>query len=54
MSQANCAALVDPLLRDKEIAGMFGISTATVWRRVKDRTLPPPIKFGGMSRLAAI
>ena len=40
----------DPLLRDKEAAALLEISIATFWRRVKDGTVPPPIKIGSMSR----
>jgi len=41
---------LDPLLRDTEIAKLFDCSKATVWRRVADGTLPPPIKICGISR----
>jgi predicted DNA-binding transcriptional regulator AlpA len=44
------SAPVDPLLRDKEGARMFGISVPTFWRRVADGTIPKPLKLGGMSR----
>jgi len=44
------AALPDPLLRDKEVAKMLGIGVATVWRRVRDGSLPTPIKLGHMVR----
>ncbi|MEO1474065.1 MAG: helix-turn-helix domain-containing protein [Pseudomonadota bacterium] len=40
----------DPYLTDKEGARLMGVSVPTWWRRVKDKTLPPPIKFGGCSR----
>ena len=32
------------------IAKMIDGSRATVWRRVKDHTLPQPIKVGGLTR----
>lgn len=40
----------DPLIRDVEGAALLGCSKATFWRRVADKTFPPPIKIGGMSR----
>ncbi|RVD11631.1 AlpA family transcriptional regulator [Mesorhizobium sp. M2A.F.Ca.ET.029.05.1.1] len=40
----------DPLLKDVEAAAILGISKAGFWRRVKDRTVPQPIKIGAMSR----
>lgn len=40
----------DPLIRDVQGAALLGCSKATFWRRVADKTLPPPIKIGGMSR----
>jgi prophage regulatory protein len=42
--------LPDPLLRDKEVAKMLGIGVATVWRRVRDKSIPAPIKLGFMAR----
>lgn len=38
------------LVRDKVLAEEMDCSVATVWRRVADGTLPPPIKIGGISR----
>ena len=38
------------LASDKTVAKMIDGSRATVWRRVKDRTLPQPIKVGGLTR----
>ena len=40
----------DRLLRDTEAAEMLGCSKATFWRRVADRTIPRPLKIGGISR----
>jgi predicted DNA-binding transcriptional regulator AlpA len=41
---------LEPLLRDTEVATLFHCSKATVWRRVADGILPPPIKICGISR----
>ena len=38
------------LISDVETAKLLGCSRTTVWRRVKDRTLPQPVKFGSLSR----
>ncbi len=38
------------LLSDHAGAALLGISRATFWRRVSDRTLPPPLKLGGLTR----
>lgn len=40
----------DPLIRDEDIAAILGCSTATVWRRVADGTLPAPVRLVGLSR----
>lgn len=40
----------DRLIRDGDVAAMLGCSKATVWRRVADRSLPSPIRMGGLSR----
>lgn len=50
INQTSLSADVDPLIRDKEAAFIMRISTASFWRRVKDGTVPRPIKLGGMSR----
>ena len=42
--------ITNPLIRDSEGARLLGCSKATFWRRVADRTIPRPIKIGGMSR----
>ena len=41
---------VDPLLRAHEAADVLQISVPTFWRRVADRTVPKPVKLGGLSR----
>jgi predicted DNA-binding transcriptional regulator AlpA len=38
------------LLSDHAAAALLGISRATFWRRVNDRTLPPPLRLGGVTR----
>lgn len=38
------------LLSDNTAAALLGISRATFWRRVNDKTLPAPIKLGGATR----
>ena len=38
------------LISDVETAKLLGCSRTTVWRRVKDHTLPQPVKFGSLSR----
>lgn len=43
----------DSLLRDREACELLGCSRATLWRRVKDGSLPPPVKIGGLSRFVA-
>lgn len=58
--QAGHSATSDPreplrsadraLLADREAANLLGISRATFWRRVSDRSIPPPIKLAGVSR----
>lgn len=40
----------DTLLRDKEVAAQLGVSVPTFWRRVKDGTIPRPLKIGSLSR----
>jgi predicted DNA-binding transcriptional regulator AlpA len=41
------------LLRDRDACKVLGCSRATLWRRVQDGTLRPPIKIGHMSRFVA-
>ena len=42
---------VDPLLDCNEVGALLGgLSRTTIWRRVKDGTLPQPIGIGGMRR----
>ncbi len=38
------------LASDRTVAEMLDSSRASVWRRVKDNTLPQPIRVGGMTR----
>lgn len=38
------------LLSDNAASALLGISRATFWRRVKDGTLPEPIRIGGATR----
>ena len=38
------------LISDIEVAKLLGCSRATIWRRVKDRALPQPIRIGGTTR----
>ncbi|WP_024588150.1 helix-turn-helix domain-containing protein [Aliihoeflea sp. 2WW] len=40
----------DPLLNAKEVAGMLRISIPSLYRRIGDGTIPPPIKLGHLSR----
>ncbi len=40
----------DKLLKITEVAQIYNASIPTVWRRINDGTLPPPIKFGRLSR----
>jgi excisionase family DNA binding protein len=35
-----------------EVAAMFGVSRATIWRRVQDGTLPQPVKIGRATRFS--
>jgi prophage regulatory protein len=38
---------IEPLLCCKEIMGLTGIkSRSTIWRRVKDKSFPAPIRIG--------
>ncbi len=38
------------LLSDNAAAALLGVSRATFWRRVKDGTLPQPVKLGAATR----
>ena len=42
--------ITDPLLTAREGAKELGCSEPTFWRWVANRTLPKPVKLGGMSR----
>jgi predicted DNA-binding transcriptional regulator AlpA len=41
---------VDPLLKAGEVAAMLNISIPSLYRRMADGTIPPPIKLGHLSR----
>lgn len=42
---------IDPLLDCNEVSALLGgLSRTTIWRRVKDGTLPQPISIGSMRR----
>lgn len=41
------------LITDRQGAEMLSCSRATFWRRVKDGTIPKPIRFGGLTRWSA-
>lgn len=49
-NQSNQPAEFPILVSDKQGAAMFNWSRATFWRRVKDGTLPRPIKIAGATR----
>lgn len=40
----------DLLLKATEVRAILKISHASLYRRIADKTLPPPIKLGGASR----
>lgn len=41
---------VDPLMKAREVADMLRISIPSLYRRIDDGTIPPPIKLGHLSR----
>jgi predicted DNA-binding transcriptional regulator AlpA len=41
---------LDPLLKAREVAEMLSISIPSLYRRMADGTIPPPIKLGSLSR----
>ncbi len=50
-AKAGWANNITPvLISDVEVARLLGCSSTTVWRRVADRTLPQPIRIGGLTR----
>ncbi|XOK11607.1 helix-turn-helix transcriptional regulator [Agrobacterium tumefaciens] len=49
--QANKNAS-ERLLTDKEVGDLLGMCRTSVWNRVKDGTLPKPIKLGRLSRFS--
>lgn len=40
----------DHLVSVRHTAATLDCSVATVWRRVADKTIPQPIRIGGMTR----
>lgn len=44
------APLEKQLFNVQEVAACLGISTASVWRYVKRKALPSPIRIGGSTR----
>lgn len=40
----------DPLWNVRQSAAFLGISLPSFWRRVKDGTIPKPVKIGTLSR----
>ena len=43
-------AISPVLLSDQGVAALLDMSRASVWRRVNDKTLPQPIRIGGLTR----
>lgn len=42
--------VIDPLLKAGEVGDMLRISIPSLYRRIDDGTIPPPIKLGHLSR----
>jgi len=42
--------LEDKLLTDRDLAEMYSVSRATIWRWSKEGHIPPPIKIAGSTR----
>lgn len=38
------------LVTAKEVAAMLDISLRTIWRRLSDGTMPPPVRLGRLVR----
>ena len=38
------------LLSDRNAATLLGMSRATLWRRVRDKSLPQPVRLHGLTR----
>ncbi|MDO6477989.1 helix-turn-helix domain-containing protein [Shimia thalassica] len=38
------------LYTSKEVMGLLGVSESTLWRRIKDGTIPTPTKIAGLRR----
>lgn len=43
-------SVIDPLLTTDEVTEMLRISRASLHRRIKDGTIPAPIKLGHLAR----
>ena len=41
------------MLSVRQVAGILGCHSATVWRHVANGTLPKPIRIGGLTRWSA-
>lgn len=41
---------IDPLLKVDEVAALLCISRPSLYRRIADGTIPPPMKLGQLSR----
>lgn len=50
LSQPANKNSAERLLTDKEVSDLLGVCRTSVWNRVKDGTLPKPIKLGRLSR----
>jgi predicted DNA-binding transcriptional regulator AlpA len=46
----SATPLHDPYVDCRQGADLYGVSVSTFWRRVKDGTIPPGVKFGGSRR----
>mgnify|MGYP001796380729 CR=1 FL=1 len=44
------ATIQNRLVSARDTAALLGCSVATVWRRAADKTIPQPVKIGGMTR----
>jgi predicted DNA-binding transcriptional regulator AlpA len=46
LKDRNCSPDPDQLLTDRQVADLLGIARSSVWKFVKEATLPKPIRFG--------
>ncbi|MDJ0823489.1 MAG: DNA-binding protein [Paracoccaceae bacterium] len=46
-------SLEHSLLRDRDVRALLVCSRSTLWRRVKDGSLPTPVKIGGTNRFVS-